>query len=454
MNLPNYFFADLPPDAELTPAMLAESCRVLKRNRAAQLAPRSIASLVNLLGELGENWRHAEFPFRKFALEQGPAATGFARATLERGLDSFFRVLTADNLEALIAQDLGHAQRLDKFVASHAEEKAGRAALARGPELLAHIAAGNIPNPTLMSIVLGVLTRSAQFVKCARGASFLPRLFAHSIYEADKKLGGCIEIAEWRGGDAALETVLFAEADCVTATGSDETLADIRSRLPGTTRFLGYGHQLSFAFITSDAFAGGRLRATVEHAATDVVAWDQQGCLSPHVLYVETGGNVPPEKFAELLAAELAAREASEPRGNISVGEAAIIAARRGIYEVRAAHSPEATRHWFSEGSTAWTVVFEAEPRFQMSCLNRFIYVKGVKDLAEALQAADEVRGKVSTVGVAATETKARELALQLAHWGASRVCPLGAMQNPPLTWRHDGRPALGDLVRWTEVEA
>jgi len=27
-------------------------------------------------------------------------------------------------------------------------------------------------------------------------------------------------------------------------------------------------------------------------------------------------------------------------------------------------------------------------------------------------------------------------------------------MQNPPLTWRHDGRPALGDLVMWTDVEA
>jgi hypothetical protein len=26
-------------------------------------------------------------------------------------------------------------------------------------------------------------------------------------------------------------------------------------------------------------------------------------------------------------------------------------------------------------------------------------------------------------------------------------------MQNPPLTWRHDGRPALGDLLTWTDCE-
>ena len=24
-------------------------------------------------------------------------------------------------------------------------------------------------------------------------------------------------------------------------------------------------------------------------------------------------------------------------------------------------------------------------------------------------------------------------------------------MQNPPLAWRHDGRPALGDLMTWTD---
>jgi hypothetical protein len=50
-------------------------------------------------------------------------------------------------------------------------------------------------------------------------------------------------------------------------------------------------------------------------------------------------------------------------------------------------------------------------------------------------------------------EHKLEELATQLARWGATRVCPLGRMQNPPLTWRHDGRPALGDLVLWTDFE-
>jgi hypothetical protein len=453
MNLPNYFLADLPPEATLSPAMITEACQTLKRNREHYLAARSTDGLVKILDEVAEGWLEPHNSFRTLALELGPEKTGFSRATLAKGLDNFFRQLTHDNFHTLLQQEFGHAHRLDKFVATGTEEKSNRSAMAIGPEFLVHIAAGSIPNPTLTSIVFGLLTRSAQFVKCASGSSFLPRMFAHSIYDAEPKLGACLEIAEWSGGSAGLESALFTEADCVTATGSDETLAAIRVQLPIKTRFLGYGHRVSFGFVTAEVLHGSRAKKIVAAAADDVVAWNQLGCLSPHVIYVEAGGEVSPENFAELLADELERREQTEPRGELPAGHAAVIASRRGIYEVRAAHSPETTRHWCSKDSTAWTVVFEADTRFQMSCLNRFIYVKAVSELTAALQGADEIRGKVSTVGIAAPEEKLNEIALQLARWGATRVCPLGQMQNPPLTWRHDGRPALGDLITWTDLE-
>jgi len=85
--------------------------------------------------------------------------------------------------------------------------------------------------------------------------------------------------------------------------------------------------------------------------------------------------------------------------------------------------------------------------------LNRFVYIKAVTGLEQALQGAEAVRGKVSTVGLAAPEDRAQQLATELARWGVARVCPLGKMQNPPLTWRHDGRPPLADLITWTDWE-
>ena len=452
MTLPNYFLADLPAEAALNATLMAEACQTLRRNRQRYLANRSTESLVNTLSNLAKDWLEPDYPFRQLALEQGPGAIGFSRTTMSSGLDLFFKQFTQDNFLALLEQDLGHCQRLDQMCCAEPEKKSNRAAIATAPELLVHVMAGNLPNPALFNIALGLLARAAQFVKCATGASLLPRLFAHSLYQAEPKLGACLEIAEWRGGNAGLEKALFEQADCITATGSDETLASIRQRVPAKTRFLGYGHRVSFAYVASGVLSGLNAMNIAAQAAADVVAWNQLGCLSPHVIYVQQQGEVSPEQFAQMLAGELARSEKVEPRGDLPPEASAAIASRRSFYELRAAASPD-TLHWFSENSTAWTVVYEADPQFQLSCLNRFIYVKGVTDLTQALHNAESIRAKVSTVGLAAPQDKTQQLATELARWGAARVCPIGQMQNPPLAWRHDGRPALGELVTWTDWE-
>lgn len=457
MNLPNYFIADLPPEATLSPLMLTEACQTLKRNRRQYLAGRSTAEMVNLMSEVAQHWLDPGNSFRKFALEAGPEATGFSRGTLTRGLDSFFRSIKPEALQRLLEQDLGQAQRLDSLNSSASEQAGGRASLALAPEFLAHITAGNLPVAALQGMVLGVLLRSAQFIKCASasGSTLVPRLFAHSLYQADPKLGACLEVAQWRSGNPELEQALFAETDCLTASGNDGSLAALRCRLPPRVRFVGYGHRVSFAYVTAAALTRANAANLLMRAADDVTAWNQLGCLSPHVLYVETGAQIPPAEFAELLARELDRRELFEPRGPLPAEMGAAISTRRSLYEVRAAApSDEAeTRFWASENSTAWTVIFESDPRFQLSCLNRFIYVKTAANLTEALHAADAVRGRVSTVGLAATEPEAGKLAEELGRWGAARVCSLGQMQNPPLEWRHDGQPALASLISWVDWE-
>jgi hypothetical protein len=277
-------------------------------------------------------------------------------------------------------------------------------------------------------------------------------LFAHSIHELDPKLGGCMEIAEWKGGDPDLESELFRHVDLVTVNGSDDAVSSVRRHLPAGKRFLGYGHRLSFGYVSARASAEkGEILAA--GFARDVAAWDQLGCLSPQVIYVQNRSGLGPAAFAELLAKQLEEREHTQPRGRLQLRDAATISSRRSFYEVRAAHSAD-TRMWCSAGSTAWTVVYEAEPLFQSSCGNRFVYVLGASDLTAALQGADRVLGKVSCVGLGAADEERDALALELARWGVPRICLPGSMQHPPLTWRHDGQPSLAQLITWTDLEA
>src|SRR5438105_2366531 len=115
MNLPNYFLADLAPEAALTPALISEACQTLKRNRQQYLANRSTKSLVTLLSRVAKEWLDPQNPFRKTALEHGPGATGFSRPTLAKGLDAFFKQLTAENFEALLRQEFGDERRLKQM---------------------------------------------------------------------------------------------------------------------------------------------------------------------------------------------------------------------------------------------------------------------------------------------------------------------------------------------------
>lgn len=450
-EIPNYFLADLGPEAEFTENMITQAALTLRSNRERFLAVRDTGAIIRIISRTADNWLEDDYPIREITLEKGPAETGFSRATIQAGLDHFFERLNGETLEDLLHQELGHLKRLDGPCASRWET--GKESMASGPDMITHIAAGNIPIPTMFSIVLGLLVRSAQFIKCPIGSSFIPRMFAHSLYDTDSKIGSCIEVAEWKGGNEALEDTLFRHSECVTATGSDKSLDVIQHRLPAKTRFLGYGHQVSFGYVTKEAISGYKAKRLIRDAVDDVVAWNQLGCLSPHIFYVEDDASDWALMFARKLAEELERRETADPRGKISKEAAADIASRRAMYEVRAAHMPNSSQQWCSEGSTAWTVIYETDTLFQLSCLNRFIYVKSTPNLEEVLKGAEMVRDHVSTVGIAAAEDEKEDIVKRLARWGATRICPIGRMQKPPLTWRHDGRPLLSDLVRWTDWE-
>jgi hypothetical protein len=451
MNLPHLYLADVAPATALTPALVQESCFNLRRSAERELARRGTDEIVTVLDKLGEAWRDPAYPLLRLALDLGPQQTGFSRPTIEAGLTSFFQELTAARLTRLIDQDLGDAERLDYWCASPAEAGAGKRAVATGPLVMAHVAAGTLPNSVFHTLVLGLLSRSAQFVKCASGASFFARLFAHSLHQLDRKLGACLEVAEWKGGHAELDGELFHHSDLVTVNGSDEAVSAIRKHLPAGKRFLGYGNRVSFGYVSVRA-ATEQGEALAAAFAKDVAAWDQLGCLSPQVIYVQNRAGLGPEGFAALLAKELEAVEKTQPRGRLDVRDAATIASRRSFYEVRAAHSGD-TRLWCSPGSTAWTVVYEAEPLFQGSCGHRFVYVLGAADVTAALQGADRLMGKVSCIGLGAADDEREALALEFARWGVSRVCRPGRMQSPPLTWRHDGQPSLASLLTWTDLE-
>ncbi len=206
--------------------------------------------------------------------------------------------------------------------------------------------------------------------------------------------------------------------------------------------------------MTKEVLGGTAAAAEVaRQAAYDVTLFDQQGCLSPQLVYIEEGGVVTPQTFALLLARALEHWENSLPRGRVTTQESLAVRRVRDEAEWQALAGKSVVLHASAAG-TAWSVIYDADPTFVPSPLHRTVRVKPLPSLGQLDALLVSWRPYLEAVGLAVSPTRLLAVAELLGRAGVSRLCPLGTMQTPPLNWRHSGRPRLADLVRWVGVEA
>ena len=424
----------------------------IQRTREAHewVLHRSTDAIISALAQTARNWLEPASLWCRRAVEQAPASTGFSPQMINEAVTLTFEALTEDAFETLLRREVGDRWQF------------------YGPDLIAHFLAGNVPTPSINSICFGLLLKSANIVKLSVRDPVFPALFVESLREVDAELAGCVAVLDWRREEISLTQAALNYADAVIAYGDDETIAELRRLTRTDATFLGYGHKLSLALVGREAMTPLTLPALAEAAAFDASVYDQQGCLSPHAFYVEEGGELSPRAFAERLSDAMAAYAARVPRGQLTVEEAAQIAKLRDAYEFRAA-ADKRVAIWPGRASpppqentlrrACWLVIYEEDPTFTVSCLNRVVFVKPIKHLESVPRFMRPFASNLSTVGIApmnpalsGMNDRAQVLAEDWAKLGVARVCPIGQMQRPPLWWYHDGRPNLAELVRWADV--
>jgi hypothetical protein len=300
----------------------------------------------------------------------------------------------------------------------------------------------------MWSLVAGLLVKAGNVGKVSSAEPLFAGWFAQVLSEVEPALAECLAIVWWRGGDTAPETTLFQQADLALGYGNNESLSAIQSRYPSTKRFLSYGHKVSFTMVSAAALDASKATATARLAAYDIVRYDQQGCYSPHMLFVEQGGSVTPERFAQYLAHELAAFEKKFPLRSLTMAETSSIAIWRNVEEMTQGGQV------FGEEAGAWTVSYQSEDNtFLPSALNRTIRVVSVGALEDVSAIVAPFKNLLQTVGIAASPKELFSLATTLGAVGVTRICAVGDMTTPEAGWHHDGRFNLLDLVAITEID-
>jgi hypothetical protein len=339
------------------------------------------------------------------------------------------------HLLRLLRSELGGVNALDSWTS-----RDGVRVQALAPRLIYHISAGNLAISAQTSLMHGLLLGAHNVLKLPGDRD--DATTRHEILAFVRRLPAALR--KRVKTERTLNLDILRRADAIVAFGSELTMASLREQVRWDQKLVAHGPAVSLLWIAEpERFTVADARA----CATDILTYDQLGCLSPQAIYLPRGMST--RLVGDRLALALQSAWARLPK---KPARPLAVAAR--VTEARDVALALGHRVW-QPRHLGWTVIHDPESTFQPSPLHGVIYLReaGPGQLARALA---PVAGRISTIGLVGSQagkalaSRAKDLFLTL---GVSRFCPAGHMQFPPLTWHHDGQRPLAGLVTWINEE-
>jgi len=378
-------------------------CLHLKENARDELYSLNSETIAQELGQLSRLWQNKNYHYRKKAEDIIAAVSGCSSKNIREGLNLAFKEVSARKILSsmpLIRQ------------------------LPQGG-LTFCVFAGIISTPMLFDIFLSLLRKSAVLAKSPSREPFFPILLAESLHEFSPVLGKCLASLWWPGGQTPIEKEIFSQADFINAYGDDSTVFKMSSYANGRKNFIPLGHKVSLSFLGKRSFSHSLVRNLTKKIAYDVFLYDQQGCLSPHAIYIEKPSGFKMRCFLRELAEAMQNIGNKLPMGKLSFAEASRIHQTRGQYQFR-----KNVICLTSPSKTDWTLIYEKDESFHPSCLNRVLFIKEIRNIGNLGKILENWTGKIQ--GLAYETSKAEENKVyRLARHLKIPVCrPVGQIQQ------------------------
>jgi hypothetical protein len=410
---------------------------------AADLRQLSTEQIADRLGRLHQFLLESpESPLPRMA-SVVESTTGLSQPMVIWALRDLLKRLTPRALIALVEAEFGHRDPFHgpRMLATHAAARA-----ANPPDRVFYVMAGTIPGVPIEAMVLSLLARAPAVIKTSRAEPATARLYLEAMRRVAPDLARALSVVTWPGGTEELERTACDRASVVVAYGSNETIDAMYQRCRFPTKFIGYGHRVSFGIMAEGdaSFGAPALRELARLWALDASAYDQFGCMSLACLFVSTRGPWTPTEVARAIANEgFPYTESFMPRGRLSTDTAAAHVQARAVAEFQGT--------LFAAPTAA--VVLHDQCRFEPTPGGRLLHVVPWTTHDELDRALRPLRGLLSTAGVWCDEQQRSALTGQLSRLGVRRITRPGRMQRPLWLRDHDGRPRISDWVDWTDVE-
>lgn len=408
--------------------------------RSTRTSDEMIASIARAAGKLS-----ADGPEGVAARELLRIELGWSEGLVRETLEGMSRTWTRQALTDLIESELGGTAVLDGFISDGGWAGPGqRSRRALGPPVLLQVLAGNVPGVAITATIRALLVRSGVLCKLPGSEAGLLPLFARVLAAEDPLLGQCVAATWWPGDSFPAAWREWAKwAGKAVVYGGDLTVEAVRASLPAATDVITYGPKIGIAVVLPDSAS-----SAAPALARDVCAYDQQGCVSPRLVYV-VGDSAQP--FIRDLAAALEEYTRKHPPPSPTTAEAVSIRAARTAYEFSGYEDGRSGVESPGE-SLAWTILSSDDPAARAESLPRVVWVHHVPDLETLEDVLRPLEGRIQALGYGGAE-ELQNLAALATRLRVSRIAPFGSVAWPPADWRHEGMHQLMPLVNWTDFE-
>jgi Acyl-CoA reductase (LuxC) len=252
----------------------------------------SFDEILDYLDELGQRLRLETNPFLQEALETAAITASVPRSLVASGYRSVAPVFARDTVREVAEKRIG-IEYLDGWKPMQLLDGRTLSVRAFGARAL-HIIAGNSPVVAAMSFMRNAITRSDMIVKSPSNDPFTALAIARTMIQMapDHPLTKHVSVAYWKGGDEAIERKLY-QPQCIEKLVAWGGLASVKH----VTKYIQPGLELisldpkrSASIIGPECFDSEAVQKHVAlRLATDMGAFNQEGCVNARVVYVLSG---------------------------------------------------------------------------------------------------------------------------------------------------------------------
>ncbi len=438
--------------ALLTPDVNRHFDRIILKNPGdlADLYDLTFGEILDYLKELGERLAPKINAHIRTAIEIAAATTGHSPEMLNYMYGNMPRILRPDFVKEAVEQMIG-VRFLDGWVSTKLSDRTTdvRAFGARS----VHINAGNGAVITLQGVMMNAVLRSDAIMKNPSNDPYTGTAIALTMIEMAPRhpLTKHLTVAYWKGGDSAFEKRLFRpnHVEKIVAWGGFASMQHIRGYLGPGMDLIALDPKISGSIIGKEVFeSADSMRLVAEKLAKDVGYFNQEGCISSRIAYVESGTDEGGIRNLNRLGEMVFDAVQELPSSLSSAHPAFDPILKEEMSAIRFSDAYKIVGGQASEGAVIISQTNEVVD-FSERLACRVVNLVPVDRIAEAVA---RVSIHTSAIGIYPDSLK-RKIRDECALRGAQRLTSLGFATAEGAAQPHDAIEQLRRMARWIVVE-